>query len=123
MIGGLARYFQIVKGSPDEDLRADRQPEFTQLDVEMSFPRQEDVFHVIESVMVRACAVAGITAHAPFLRLPHKQALSGYGTDKPDLRFGMEMTNLSLVFANKILTGDVQPPVWGFVAPGCARYS
>ena len=123
MIGGLDKYFQIVKCFRDEDLRADRQPEFTQLDLEMSFPRQEDIFRVIENVMVRACAVAGITVQAPFPRMTHKQALSGYGTDKPDLRFGMEMTNLSLVFANKILTGDIQPPVWGFVATGCARYS
>jgi len=89
----------------------------------MSFPRQEDIFHVIEQVMVRACAVAGIKLEAPFPRMTHKDVSSRYGTDKPDLRFGMEMVNLSLVFANKILTGNVQPPVWGFVARGCARYS
>jgi aspartyl-tRNA synthetase len=123
MIGGLDRYFQVVKCFRDEDLRADRQPEFTQLDLEMSFPRQEDVFNVIETVMVRACAVAGIKAHAPFPRMTHREALTRFGTDKPDLRFGMEMANLTLVFANKVLTGDIQPPVWGFVAPGCARYS
>jgi aspartyl-tRNA synthetase len=123
MIGGLDRYFQIVKCFRDEDLRAERQPEFTQLDVEMSFPRQEDVFHVIESVMVRAAAVAGVKLQPPFPRLTHREVLSRYGTDKPDLRFGMEMTNLSLVFAGQILSGAAQPPVWGFVAPGCARYS
>jgi len=123
MIGGLDRYFQIVKCFRDEDLRADRQPEFTQLDVEMSFPRREDIFSVIENVMVRACAVAGIEAKAPFPHMTHREALVRYGTDKPDLRFGMEMTNLTLVFADKVLKGNVQGPVWGFVAPGCARYS
>jgi aspartyl-tRNA synthetase len=123
MIAGLDKYFQIVKCFRDEDLRADRQLEFTQLDLEMSFPRQEDIFHVIENVMVRACAVAGVKAQAPFPRMTHKEALTRFGTDKPDLRFGMEMTNLTLVFANKVLTGDVQAPVWGFVALGCARYS
>jgi aspartyl-tRNA synthetase len=123
MIGGLDRYFQIVKCFRDEDLRADRQPEFTQLDLEMSFPRQEDIFGVIENVMIRACAVAGIEVQAPFPKMTHKEALTRYGTDKPDLRFGMEMTNLTLVFADRVLTGNVQGPVWGFVAPGCARYS
>jgi len=75
MIGGLDRYFQIVKCFRDEDLRADRQPEFTQLDLEMSFPSQEDIFHVIESVMVRACAVAGIKAEAPFPHILYKDVI------------------------------------------------
>jgi aspartyl-tRNA synthetase len=75
MIGGLDRYFQIVKCFRDEDLRADRQPEFTQLDVEMSFPRQEDIFNVIETVMVRTCAVAGIKAQAPFPHMLYKDAI------------------------------------------------
>jgi aspartyl-tRNA synthetase len=91
MIGGLDRYFQIVKCFRDEDLRADRQPEFTQLDLEMSFPRQEDIFQVIEKVMVRACAVAGIKAEAPFPHMLYKDAIRKYGSDKPDLRFGMEL--------------------------------
>ncbi len=89
MIGGLDRYFQIVKCFRDEDQRADRQLEFTQLDLEMSFPRQEDIFHVIEQVMVRACAVAGIKATAPFPHMLYKDVIRKYGSDKPDLRFGM----------------------------------
>jgi aspartyl-tRNA synthetase len=98
MISGLDRYFQIVKCFRDEDLRADRQPEFTQLDVEMSFPRQEDVFRVIENVMVRACAVANqfrkkeegdlpIEVIFPFSQMSYREALLRYGTDKPDLRY------------------------------------
>src|SRR2546429_5496919 len=81
MIGGLDRYFQIVKCFRDEDLRADRQPEFTQLDLEMSFPRQEDIFGVIEKVMVRACAVAGIKAAAPFPHMVYADAIRKYGSD------------------------------------------
>jgi aspartyl-tRNA synthetase len=98
MIGGLDRYFQIVKCFRDEDLRADRQPEFTQLDLEMSFPRQEDIFHVIETVMVRACAIANefrdikegdppIRTSAPFPRMTYEEAMLRYGSDKPDLRY------------------------------------
>ena len=98
MIGGLDRYFQIVKCFRDEDLRADRQPEFTQLDVEMSFPRQEDIFRVIETVMVRACAVAGIKAEAPFPLMLYKDAVRKYGSDKPDMRFGMELHEVTEFF-------------------------
>jgi len=75
MIGGLDRYFQIVKCFRDEDLRADRQPEFTQLDLEMSFPRQEDIFGVIENVMVRSCSVAGIQVEAHFPHMLYKDAV------------------------------------------------
>src|SRR5262244_3292758 len=74
MVGGLDRYFQIVKCFRDEDLRADRQPEFTQLDLEMSFPREEDIFGVIENVMVRACGVAGVTVSGPFPHMLYKDA-------------------------------------------------
>src|SRR5713226_787355 len=88
MIAGMDRYFQIARCLRDEDLRADRQPEHTQLDLEMSFPRQEDIFHVVEQAMVRACAVAGLTVKDPFPHMTHKQALASYGTDKPDIRFG-----------------------------------
>src|SRR5260370_38354785 len=98
MIAGLDKYFQIVKCFRDEDLRADRQLEFTQLDLEMSFPRQEDLFHVIENVLVRACAVAGIKAEAPFPNMLYKDAIRKYGCDKPDLRFGMELHEATDVF-------------------------
>src|ERR1700676_1017423 len=84
MIGGMDRYFQIVKCFRDEDLRADRQPEFTQLDLEISFPTQDTIFGVIEQVMVRACAVAGIAAQAPFRRMEYRDAIHRYRSDKPD---------------------------------------
>ena len=106
MIGGLDRYFQIVKCFRDEDQRADRQLEFTQLDVEMSFPRQEDIFHVIENVMVRACAVAGVKASAPFPHMLYKDAIRKYGSDKPDMRFGMELHEVTECFPQEA-TGKV----------------
>src|SRR5580700_3265359 len=90
MISGMDRYFQIVRCFRDEDLRADRQPEFTQLDLEMSFPRQQDIFDVIEQVMIRALQVVDIKVQGPFRHLDYKDALKRYGSDKPDLRFGME---------------------------------
>jgi len=124
MIGGLDRYFQIVKCFRDEDLRADRQPEFTQLDVEMSFPRQEDIFGVIEAVMVRACAVAGVKADAPFPHMLYKDAIRKYGSDKPDMRFGMELNEVSHAFPpeakEKLQIGGT---VFAFAAPGAAAYS
>src|SRR6202142_1103995 len=98
MISGLDRYFQIVKCFRDEDLRADRQPEFTQLDLEMSFPRQQDIFDVIERVMQRAMAVAGVEVKRPFQHLDYKDAIRRFGSDKPDLRFGMELQNVTSFF-------------------------
>src|SRR6202795_2680807 len=98
MISGMDRYFQIVRCFRDEDLRADRQPEFTQLDLEMSFPRQQDIFEVIERVMVRALEVVGVKAQGPFRHLDYKEALRRYGSDKPDLRFGMELRNVAQHF-------------------------
>src|SRR5258708_23175429 len=124
MIGGLDRYFQIVKCFRDEDLRADRQPEFTQLDVEMSFPRQEDIFHVIESVMVRACAVAGIKAEAPFPHMLYKDVVRKYGSDKPDMRFGMELHEVTDCFtADAQQKLQIEGSVFTFAAPGAASYS
>jgi aspartyl-tRNA synthetase len=124
MIAGLDRYFQIVKCFRDEDLRADRQPEFTQLDLEMSFPRQEDIFHVIEQVMVRACAVAGIRAEAPFPHMLYKDVIRSYGSDKPDMRFGMELHEVSSYFPTEAKEKlQIEGNVFALAAPGAASYS
>ncbi|HEY6127991.1 MAG TPA: aspartate--tRNA ligase [Candidatus Acidoferrum sp.] len=124
MIGGLDRYFQIVKCFRDEDLRADRQPEFTQLDLEMSFPRQEDIFQIIEQVMIRACAVAGVKAEAPFPHMLYKDVIRKYGSDKPDMRFGMELREVTSCFpleAKEKL--QIEGNVFALAAPGAAGYS
>jgi aspartyl-tRNA synthetase len=124
MIGGLDRYFQIVKCFRDEDQRADRQLEFTQLDVEMSFPRQEDIFHVLEQVMVRACAVAGVKAIAPFPHMLYKDAIRKYGSDKPDMRFGMELHEVTDCFPQEAKEKlQIEGNVFAFAAPGAATYS
>jgi aspartyl-tRNA synthetase len=86
MIGGFEKYFQIVRCFRDEDLRADRQPEFTQIDIEMSFPQQERILEVVEPLIERIAAVAGHQVRTPFPRLTYQQAMRSYGTDKPDLR-------------------------------------
>ncbi len=124
MIGGLDRYFQIVKCFRDEDLRADRQPEFTQLDVEMSFSRQEDIFGVIEDVMVRACAVAGIKVETPFPHMLYRDAIRKYGSDKPDMRFGMELHEVTECFPPEAKQKlQIEGTVFAFAAPGAATYS
>ena len=124
MIGGLDRYFQIVKCFRDEDLRADRQPEFTQLDLEMSFARQEDIFHVIEQVMVRACAVAGIKTEAPFPHMLYQDVIRKYGSDKPDMRFGMELHEVTSCFPEEAKQKlQIEGNVFAFAAPSAASYS
>ena len=87
MVSGFDKYFQIVRCFRDEDLRADRQPEFTQIDLEMSFPQQEQIYEVIEPMVQRICEVAGFDVDAPFQRLTYAQAMQSYGSDKPDLAF------------------------------------
>ncbi|HEY3304466.1 MAG TPA: aspartate--tRNA ligase, partial [Candidatus Binatia bacterium] len=96
MVAGLDRYFQIVRCFRDEDLRADRQPEFTQLDVEMSFIQPEDIIQVIEGMMALLFKeLKGIDIERPFPRLSWAEARARYGTDKPDLRFGLELKDFS----------------------------
>jgi len=123
MISGLDRYFQIVKCFRDEDLRADRQPEFTQLDLEMSFPRQQDIFETIEKVMERACAVINVKAKGPFRHMDYHEALRRYGSDKPDLRFGMELHNATEFLEPARLTFGFEGNVQAVVAPGAATWS
>ena len=123
MISGMDRYFQICKCFRDEDFRADRQLEFTQLDLEMSFPRQQDIFEVIEHVMERACAVVGVKAKGPFRHLDYKEALKKYGSDKPDLRFGMELHDVTPFFEAGRATMHIEGNVQAIVAPGAAAWS
>ena len=99
MVAGMDRYFQIVKCFRDEDLRADRQPEFTQIDLEMSFATEEQIFTLIEGLMQAIWQeVADKTIPIPFPRIAYEEAIRKYGSDKPDLRFGMEIIDLSEVF-------------------------
>jgi aspartyl-tRNA synthetase len=100
MIGGYERYFQIARCFRDEDLRADRQPEFTQLDIEMSFVEEEDVIGLVEPLMERVFAVSGFAVPpAPWPRMPYDEAMARYGSDRPDLRFGLEIHDVSDVLA------------------------
>jgi aspartyl-tRNA synthetase len=129
MVAGMDRYFQIVKCFRDEDLRADRQPEFTQIDVEMSFIDEQDIMTVAEGLTQRFFKeINGIDIQAPFQRLTYKEAMETYGSDKPDTRFDLKFTNVTdtvrtsgfKVFSDTVQKGGV---VAGFVAPGCGSYS
>ncbi len=128
MIAGTDRYFQIVKCFRDEDLRADRQPEFTQIDVEMSFATRELVFATIEPLIKEVFAVIGRDITLPFARMSYAEALARYGSDKPDLRVGMVITDVSGVFTDSTFSvfrdavagGGV---VRGIVVPGGAAAS
>ncbi len=100
MVAGMDRYFQIVRCFRDEDLRADRQPEFTQIDVEMSFATPDSVFGVIEQLMQAIFREIGVAVSVPFRRLPYADAIARYGSEKPDLRCGMPIEDLSTAFAD-----------------------
>jgi aspartyl-tRNA synthetase len=123
MISGLERYFQIARCFRDEDLRADRQPEFTQLDLEMSFPTQDLVFGTIERVLERVWQAVGFPISVPFRRMEYRDALERYGSDKPDLRFGMELRNVTQFFEPARETLKLKGSVRAVVAPGAASFS
>ena len=129
MVSGFDRYFQIVKCFRDEDLRADRQPEFTQIDVEMSFSTKEEVFNVVEGLMkLLFKEIWGINFALPITRLTYEEALLKYGSDKPDLRFDLQIQNLNEVFSKtefKVFKTAVDSAgiVAALVAPGCASFS
>ncbi|MGI9242670.1 MAG: aspartate--tRNA ligase, partial [Verrucomicrobiales bacterium] len=110
-VAGIEKYFQIARCFRDEDLRADRQPEFTQIDIEASFVEREDVIKLIEGLLGRAFRDAlDIEIESEFLRMTHKEAMERFGSDKPDMRFGMELTSLDDVFASsgfKVFSGAI----------------
>ena len=125
MVAGYDKYFQIVRCFRDEDLRADRQPEFTQIDCEMSFVEQDDVLEIFERWAKHMFkTVLGIEFTEPLRRMPWIEAMEKYGSDKPDLRFGMEFSDLTdLAKGHGFSVFDDAEYVTGFAAPGCATYT
>ncbi|GAB3574960.1 aspartate--tRNA ligase [Amycolatopsis endophytica] len=118
MVGGLERYYQIARCYRDEDFRADRQPEFTQLDIEMSFVDQDDVIAVGEAVVAALWKLIGHDIPRPITRMTYADAMAKYGTDKPDLRFGLELTELTEYFADTPFRVFQAPYVGAVVMPG-----
>lgn len=127
-VAGFERYVQIARCFRDEDLRADRQPEFTQIDLEMSFIEEEDVYELIEGLFERIFPLAGIAPETPFPRMTYRDAVNRYGNDRPDLRFGMEIADLTAAlgesgfrgFQAAVAEGGV---IRGFAVPGAAEAS
>jgi len=130
MVAGYEKYYQIARCFRDEDLRGDRQPEFTQLDLEMSFVHRDDVLDLIEEIFTELLPAVTPQKHvpSPFPRLSYAEALENYGTDKPDLRFGMQLVDLTPVLDKsnfRVFSGTVASggKIKGIVAPGCAGYT
>ena len=129
MVGGFDRYFQIARCFRDEDLRANRQPEFTQIDIEMTCPRPEDIMGVAEGMMASVFQkVLGVDVKPPFLRMPYAEAMERFGVDKPDLRFGMELKNLGSAFSGtsfKVFAEVLAraESIYGIVVPGAHQLS
>ena len=120
MVAGMERYYQIARCYRDEDFRADRQPEFTQLDIEMSFVDQDDVIAVAEDVLREVWALIGYDLEKPIPRITYADAMERYGSDKPDLRFGLELVNLTEYFENTPFRVFQNPYVGAVVMPGGA---
>lgn len=130
MVAGFEKYFQIARCFRDEDLRADRQPEFTQLDLEMSFVEEEDILQLMEELLVSLVKAVkpGMEMVKPFPRLTYREAMERYGTDKPDIRFGLELKDISDIAAETdfdIFRAAINEggKVKGICVPGCANYT
>ncbi len=129
MVSGLDRYFQVVRCFRDEDLRSDRQPEFTQLDIEMSFMGRDAILSLMEKLVAFIFQTTlGVELEIPFRRIPYSEAMARYGSDKPDLRFGMELVEVSDLVAGcgfQVFSSAVQQggQVKAIRVPGCASYS
>jgi len=129
MVSGFDKYFQIVKCFRDEDLRADRQPEFTQIDIEMSFVDQEDIFTMVEGLMIKLFKeTKNFEIETPIKRMDFHEAMEKYGSDKPDLRFDLEMKTLNNVFVNSEFRVfrdaiDKNGIITGLLAKGCGDYT
>ncbi|MBC7286625.1 MAG: aspartate--tRNA ligase [Armatimonadetes bacterium] len=129
MVAGIERYYQLARCYRDEDLRADRQPEHTQIDMEMSFVDRDDIFDVVERLFQHVFReVIGYELEIPFPRMTYAEAMERYGTDKPDIRFGMELCDITDIAAGtefRVFTQAVERggQVKGICAPGCADYS
>mgnify|MGYP002737493692 CR=1 FL=1 len=123
MVGGIEKYFQLARCYRDEDFRADRQPEFTQLDVEMSFVDEDDVIAETEKVLKNVWALIGYDLETPIPRMPFLEAMEKYGTDKPDLRFGLELVDLTEYFKGSPFRVFNAPYVGAVLMPGGASQS
>jgi aspartyl-tRNA synthetase len=125
MVAGFDRYFQLVKCFRDEDLRADRQPEFSQIDCEMSFVERDDILNTFEGLAKYLFRqLKGVEFNEPFIKLPYREAIENYGSDKPDLRFGMKFRDLtSLVKGKGFQVFDSAEYIGAICAEGCSEYT